>query len=192
MDGWGRAHAGDVDWSFMGYYDRSDLPYYYAVADAFTLCDGYHCSAMGSTTGNRLYAMTRGCSTPPGSTATSVESTISFSAQDRGIFDPGWITYPEVLTDAGVPWKYYSTLDGDDEENPLVLFKQYSSGYSTDPALNLRAARLSAGLLRRSFESFLSDAAAGTLPPVSWVLTHITQMEHPSAGRRTARPPWRR
>ena len=180
MDGWGRAHAGDVDWSFMGYYDRSDLPYYYAVADAFTLCDGYHCSAMGSTTGNRLYAMT-GMLDPAGLYGGPVESTISFSPQDRGIFDPGWITYPEVLTDAGVPWKYYSTLDGDDEENPLVLFKQYYPGYSTDPALNLRAARLSAGLFRPSFENFLSDAAAGTLPPVSWVLTHITQMEHPSA-----------
>jgi len=33
----------------MGYYDRSDLPYHYALADAFTICDRYHCSIMGPT-----------------------------------------------------------------------------------------------------------------------------------------------
>jgi phospholipase C len=179
MDGWGKAHAGDADWSFMGYYTRSDLPYLHAVADAFTLCDAYHCSVMGSTTSNRLYAMT-GMLDPEGKYGGPVESTIEWSPQDRGIFDPAWITYPEVLTDAGVSWKYYATPDGDLEENPLVLFKQYYPGYSTDPALNVRATRLSAGLFGQSFENFLVDAAAGTLPQVSWVLTHVNQEEHPS------------
>jgi len=41
----------------MGYYTRADLPFYYAVADAFTLCDNYFCSVMGPTDPNRLYAM---------------------------------------------------------------------------------------------------------------------------------------
>ena len=41
----------------MGYYTRADLPYYYALADAFTLCDGYHCSVMGPTHPNRLMQM---------------------------------------------------------------------------------------------------------------------------------------
>ncbi|BBB61716.1 hypothetical protein UNDKW_3443 [Undibacterium sp. KW1] len=27
----------------MGYFDRGDLPFYYALADAFTICDAYHC-----------------------------------------------------------------------------------------------------------------------------------------------------
>jgi phospholipase C len=180
MNGWGRTHAGDKDWSFMGYYTRSDLPYYYAVADAFTLCDAYHCSVLGSTTSNRLYALT-GMLDPRGQYGGPVKSTISWSPQDRGIFDPGWTTYPEVLTDAGVSWKYYATPDGDDQENPLVLFKQYYPGYSSDAAQNARAAKLSAGLFGQSFENFLTDAAAGTLPKVSWVLTHINQLEHPAA-----------
>src|SRR4051794_39136651 len=30
----------------MGYYNRADLPYYHALADSFTLCDGYHCSVL--------------------------------------------------------------------------------------------------------------------------------------------------
>ena len=31
----------------MGYYTREDLPFYYALAEAFTICDGYHCSVIG-------------------------------------------------------------------------------------------------------------------------------------------------
>ena len=38
----------------MGYYTRQDLPYYYALADAFTIGDGYHCSVMGPTHPNRM------------------------------------------------------------------------------------------------------------------------------------------
>ena len=41
----------------MGYYTRTDIPYYYAIADAFTICDNYFCSVMGPTDPNRLYSM---------------------------------------------------------------------------------------------------------------------------------------
>ena len=41
----------------MGYYTRADLPFYYALADAFTICDNYHCSVMGPTHPNRLMAL---------------------------------------------------------------------------------------------------------------------------------------
>jgi phospholipase C len=33
----------------MGYYTRADIPYYYALADGFTICDNYFCSVMGPT-----------------------------------------------------------------------------------------------------------------------------------------------
>ena len=39
----------------MGYYTRRDLPFYYALADAFTICDSYHCSVLGPTNSNRLF-----------------------------------------------------------------------------------------------------------------------------------------
>src|ERR1700687_812783 len=41
----------------MGYYTRADIPYYYALADGFTICDSYFCSVMGPTDPNRLYTM---------------------------------------------------------------------------------------------------------------------------------------
>jgi phospholipase C len=42
----------------MGYYTREDLPFYYALADAFTVCDQHYCSVMSSTTPNRSYFWT--------------------------------------------------------------------------------------------------------------------------------------
>jgi phospholipase C len=41
----------------MGYYTAKELAFYFALADAFTVCDGYHCSVLGPTDPNRLMAM---------------------------------------------------------------------------------------------------------------------------------------
>ncbi len=42
----------------MGYYNRTDIPFHYALADAFTICDQYFCSVQGPTNPNRLYQWT--------------------------------------------------------------------------------------------------------------------------------------
>src|SRR6202035_4556326 len=61
MDAFVQAHlAADGDSNFvatMGYFDRSELPFYYALADAFTICDAYHCSVLGPTDPNRVMAL---------------------------------------------------------------------------------------------------------------------------------------
>src|SRR5471030_2191173 len=31
----------------MGYFNRTDIPFHYALADGFTICDNYFCSVMG-------------------------------------------------------------------------------------------------------------------------------------------------
>ena len=38
----------------MGYYKESDIPYQFALANAFTICDAYFCSVMGPTDPNRI------------------------------------------------------------------------------------------------------------------------------------------
>src|SRR5258707_15898212 len=52
------------------YYDGSDLPYYYALADDFTLCGNYFCSLLGPTDPNRLYLWT---ATAGGNTSNSIK-----------------------------------------------------------------------------------------------------------------------
>src|ERR1041384_6242723 len=42
----------------MAYYTRSDLAYYYALAEAYTVCDAFFCSVLGPTNPNRLYLWT--------------------------------------------------------------------------------------------------------------------------------------
>ena len=169
MDGWGAAHQGE-DWSFMGYYTRSDLPYYYAVADTFTICDRYHCSVMGSTTSNRLYSVSAWLD-PHGDAGGPVLSTITWDPTKPKL---SWTTYPERLTAAGVSWASYASPDADTQENPLVDFKQFypgNTGYRTD---------YTEAVFGHTYADFLADAAAGHLPQVSWVMTSIADDEHPS------------
>jgi phospholipase C len=42
----------------MAHMVRSDIPWHYALADAFTICDAYHCSLLGPTDPNRYYMWT--------------------------------------------------------------------------------------------------------------------------------------
>ena len=171
MDQWGAAHSGEADWSFMGYYTRADLPYFHAVADAFTLCDGYHCSVLGSTTSNRLYSVSAWLD-PDGAGGGPVKSTISWNPQNQGTLS--WTTYPERLTANGISWLAYSSPDADTEENPLVNFKQF---YPGNPGYQ---PSYTDAVFGHTFQDFLADAAAGNLPQVSFVLTSIVDDEHPS------------
>ncbi|MEJ7808471.1 MAG: alkaline phosphatase family protein, partial [Telluria sp.] len=42
----------------MGYFAEADLPFQFALANAFTVCDAYHCSVQAGTNPNRVYAWT--------------------------------------------------------------------------------------------------------------------------------------
>src|SRR5439155_23904863 len=78
----------------LGYYDGSDLPYYYGLANAFTLCGNYFCSLLGPTTPNRLYLWT---ATSGGNTSNSISA---------GSLD--WRTIVDLLDAHKVTWKSYS------------------------------------------------------------------------------------
>ena len=52
------SYDGNAGQYSMAYFKRDDIPFHWALADAFTICDGYHSSVMGPTWPNRLYLMT--------------------------------------------------------------------------------------------------------------------------------------
>ena len=58
----------------MGYFTRDEIPFQYAVADAFTVCDGYHQAIMAPTSPNRMYLWT-GTSSGWTTTRTTTRST---------------------------------------------------------------------------------------------------------------------
>ena len=88
----------------MGYYTRADFPYHYALADAFTLCDGYHCSILGPTHPNRLMALS-GTIDPTGSHGGPVliDQPVARGEIQREL-DHG----PGIARRRGVSWKTYS------------------------------------------------------------------------------------
>ena len=113
----------------MGYFDRSDLPFYYALADAFTICDAYHCSVLGPTDPNRVMALS-GTIDPAGSGGGPVLVTQTTGRpQQYGKFT--WTTMPEQLLDAGVTWKVYNDPTGLAFFSPLPYFAAYN-----DPTSN--------------------------------------------------------
>ncbi len=174
MDGFVREHVkaegpqqGPVT---MGYYRREDLPFYYALADAFTLCDGYHCSVMGPTDPNQLYLASAWLGQDGERGGPVLETFGSNRAQKLGSLS--WTTMPEQLEARGISWKVYSADNFSAEEDPpFSLFAQYYSR----PELGAK------GLAPTYPADFDSDVAAGTLPQVSWVYTTILQSEHPPA-----------
>ncbi|GIG62037.1 phospholipase C, phosphocholine-specific [Longispora fulva] len=128
----------------MAYYDRTDLPFHYELADTFTLCDAYHCSVMSSTSPNRNY---------------HVSGTIGFEANGRRATGnsaysedshPGytWGTYAEKLEQAGKTWKVYQEVDNYQDNNLEfhAPFKQI-------------ARKVLAGLGLKSLDTFYSRLA---------------------------------
>ncbi|MER5636423.1 phospholipase C, phosphocholine-specific [Kitasatospora sp. NPDC002227] len=150
-------------WYTMGYYRRQDIPFQYALADAFTLCDQYFCSTMASTDPNRLYLWS-GTIDPHGLAGGPVT--------DNSKSGFTWTTYPERLQAAGISWKVYQQQDNYDD-NALAWFKSFQTAPQDSPLyVN--------GMARRGADDFAQDVANNRLPAVSWVVAPEAQSEHPN------------
>jgi phospholipase C len=167
MDQWLPAHRaadGQANGPYtMGYYQRDDIPFHFALAESFTLCDAYFCSLLGPTWPNRLYHWS-GTIDPAGVAGGPVISNV-IPAPFR------WTTYPERLTKAGVSWHVYQQED-DYGTNPLEWFQAYQDAKPGEPlyehAMTIGPA-----------DQFARDAAADRLPTVSWLIPTSEQSEHP-------------
>jgi phospholipase C len=167
MDRWLPAHrkADGVNGPYcMGYHTRDDIPFQFALAAAFTLCDGYHCSVMGPTWPNRMYWMT-GMIDPEGRHGGPI---INNKAPKEGYT---WTTYAERLEKAGVSWKVYQQEDNYGC-NLLETFKVFRDAKPGSPLYTK-------GMVRSPEGQFEYDAANDKLPAVSWVIPTGYQSEHP-------------
>jgi phospholipase C len=167
MDGFVTAHLaadGVAGQYTMAYFERNDIPFHWALADAFTICDGYHCSVLGPTWPNRLYLMT-GQIDPAGLHGGPI----------YGNYVPpegySWQTYPELLTNAGVSWKIYQELDNYGM-NVMEYFDQYQNAAVSSPLYQGAMRFYQAG-------QFEYDAIHDRLPTVSWIIPTSYQSEHP-------------
>jgi phospholipase C len=124
----------------LGYYGREDIPFYYALADAFTICDQNFCSSLTATEPNRLHLWTGTVRAEP-----SIHSKAYVNNEDMGYYLPlDWTTFPERLEEHGVSWKIYQNeislptglSDEADawlsnfDDNPIEYFTKYRVHFS--------------------------------------------------------------
>ncbi|MGW4604885.1 phosphocholine-specific phospholipase C [Streptomyces sp. NPDC004532] len=184
MNGWYYAKGGPTT---LGYLDRKDLPFHYALADAYTVGDAYHCSVLSATGPNRTYLWS--------GTINAAKKHGTFTANDGGDelgkFLP-WESYAETLQQAGVSWRVYQCAD-DYGDNGLEYFNTfakldpsqggtaapgnvyYDNGVKNvpEPATGL------AGNADNINAAIREDVVNGTLPQVSWVVNNQFFSEHP-------------
>ncbi|MFE9068367.1 alkaline phosphatase family protein [Streptomyces violaceusniger] len=166
MDKWLPAHRkadGKNGPYVMGYHTRADIPFQFALAEAFTICDNYFCSVFGPTWPNRLYWMTGTIDPTGGKGGPILDNTAPRPYR--------WTTYAERLQQAGVSWKVYQEED-DYGCNLLEQFQQFRDAKPGDP-LHDR------GMVVSPAGTFEEDARNDRLPTVSWIIPTSTQSEHP-------------
>jgi phospholipase C len=172
----------------MAHMERADLPFHYALADAFTVCDAYHCSMLGPTDPNRYYMFS-------GWDGNDGQGYGPVIANDE--LGYSWGTYPERLQAAGVSWKVYQDIgDGLDApdawgwtsdpyignygDNSLLYFLNYQNAAPGSPLyLGARTGtdvKTSGGF----FDILAADVANGQLPSVSWIVAPEAYTEHPA------------
>jgi phospholipase C len=187
----------------MGYLKPADLPFYYALANAFTICDAYHCSLFGPTNPNRRFLWT---GTSGGGTITNplwkhyiVENddlwesnTTSDIAKDSGSQNGWtWQTYADVLEANKVSWKVYQGY-GNYGDNGLAYFNNFRRGGDAGKIAKARSYAgksgdddaHSADALIASLQADLQGKDAqgkSTFPAVSWIVAPYTYCEHPTA-----------
>jgi len=167
MDNWLAAHRkadGENGPYCMGYYTRADIPFQFALAEAFTVCDAYHCSVLGPTWPNRMYLMT-GMIDPEA----KGNGPITKNIVPTGAFS--WTTYAERLEQAGVRWKVYQQADNY-ECNVLEYFQNFRNAPAGSPLHDK-------GVVRGPEGQFEYDARTDQLPAISWVVPTGFQSEHP-------------
>jgi phospholipase C len=87
----------------MGYYKQQEVDFQFALANAFTLCDAYHCAMHTGTNSNRMFIWT-GTNGPTGANVASVVNDLDDIGPSTVGYD--WTTYPERLQQAGVSGKF--------------------------------------------------------------------------------------
>ncbi|WP_175969116.1 phosphocholine-specific phospholipase C [Burkholderia sp. BCC0322] len=184
------ASKGDAS---MGYLRQSDLPFHFALANAFTLCDAYHCSLHGGTNSNRIFLWT-GTNGPTASSNVAVVNNDGWDGLGSSKTGLTWTTYPERLQAAGVSWKVYQNMPDNYTDNPLAGFAAFRKVNETVPgspnapytpameALSPLYKGIGNTMPDGGFlQSLADDIAANRMPQVSWIVSPTAYCEHPGA-----------
>lgn len=175
----------------MGHYKREDVPFQFALAEAFTICDAYHCSVTSGTDPNRVVFWS-GSSSDPVLRAKGINSTEETSEPNNlrcwikgSLPTPGytyvandltWPTIPDVLQEAGVSWRIYQ-----DPNNNWTGAMHGGLAFESFRRCKPGSPLYENGMSHWSLAQLAEHVKAGTLPQVSWILPPMEWSEHPGA-----------
>jgi phospholipase C len=149
----------------VGYYDRSDIPYYWDYAGKYVLCDDFFSSEFGPSFPNHLYIVS-GTAGPDhlNNTSYSVNGTFIGNPSQSTLsdLDLQWTTMAQELSDHGVSWKWYDrspNATAPSVANVLPLFDYFQKN-STELDAHVQG-----------IQNFVNDIQSNNLPAVSWIST---------------------
>lgn len=184
MNGWVFAKGGLTT---LGYLNRADIPFQYALADAYTVGDAYHCSVLSATGPNRTYLWSGTIDAQR-----KFSDFVAFSGGDELGRFLKWQSYPETLQAAGVSWKIYQGSDnfGDNGAEYFATFARLDPEQGGTPAPGNVFYDNGVAIVPEPFDArarngdnlalaIKNDVLAGMLPQVSWVVTNQAYSEHP-------------
>jgi len=148
----------------MSHFNRTDLEFYYELADAFTICDQYFQSTLTQTNPNRLHLFT-------GSNGLSVGA---YPILDNTEPNPGftWETLAETLEAVGISWKVYQQSDNFDD-NAFAWFETFMKAKPGSPLYDKGIA-----IVPDLVAAFEKDIVSKNLPQVSWIIAPRALSEH--------------
>ena len=174
----------------MGYFRREDIPFQFALAEAFTICDAHHCSVTTGTDPNRVMFWSGSNFDPElrsrGENCTDAHAEVNnLRCQIGGALPtPGytyqgaklsWPTVPDALEQGGISWRIYQ--DPNDNWTGLMhgglAFSSFREARPGSPLYEN-------GMSHWSLEQLAKDVQSDCLPQVSWVLPPMLLSEHPS------------
>jgi phospholipase C len=151
MNGWYAANGIDA----LGYYDSSDLAYYYSLLPEYTLCANYCCGMLSDTQPNRMIYFS---GTSGGNCCDCIET--------NGTLDSS--TYPNILDllqQYGITFKNYN-FGVPDNYSYLALWSNWATGGANNE-------------LNQSQAQFFTDCTNNTLPQVVFITNESPNDEHP-------------
>jgi phospholipase C len=162
----------------MGYFAKDDIPFQWALANAFTICDAYHCALHAGTNPNRLFIWS-GTNDP----LARGNGPATYNDYDWFDSDPAlhggytWTTYPERLEAAGISWQVYEDMDDNFTDNPLAGFASFRDAWFQRPGFS--QALRERGVSTRNLGMLAEDVRLDRLPQVSWIVATAEGSEHP-------------
>jgi phospholipase C len=147
----------------LGYYNGTDIPYYWDYANNYVLCDNFFSSIFGPSFPNHLYIVSGASGKTDLSDSTySVNGSFTANPPSLSGLDLQWMTTAQELSNSGISWKWYDRSANPTAAslaNVLPLFDYFQKNPSQ---LNNHV---------QGIQTFANDIQANNLPAVSWIST---------------------